>query len=217
MCLPLLALLPAGAAAAGGTAAAAGTAAAIGAGAATTAGAFGATAGLGASLAATGGIAGASAATAASAGILGTGLTAAQLVSLGGTVLSAGSAIAGGIAQKQEAKTGKKLAQREAVVAATANTLERQAITKRQRQLASKQNAQAGKSGRTFSGSILDVVQDSNQNAEFDILSSVYGGGVSAARNKGNINIAKAGGKGALATAGISAGSTLLTGGAKLF
>ena len=205
MCLPLL-LLPAGAALAGTAGAATAGTVAVGAGVA--AGAAGAAA----AAATAGAVAGS--AVAASAGILGTGITAAQ-IGLVGSLLSAGSALAAGQAQKQAGKTNEKLAKRDAIVSATATALQQADITKRNRALVASQVVAGAKSGRTFSGSLLDVAAGSQAENELDILASAYGGGVSAARFKGDANIARASGKGALKTAAFSAGTTLLGGAAK--
>jgi hypothetical protein len=136
-------------------------------------------------------------------------------VGLIGAGLTAASAVAGGIAQNKASKVEAKQAKREGILAQNQSVMEQRAITQQRRSIAGSQKVAAAKSGRGFSGSVLDVAQASESNAELDILSSVYGGKLASQDARFNAKAARTAGKNALIGGVAQAGSTLLTGGAQ--
>lgn len=155
-----------------------------------------------AAIPALGAVAGAAGGTASTVGLIGAGI-------------SAASAIAGGVAQHQAGKANAAMARREGQIAQAQAVREQAGVTAQRRAIAGAQRVAAAKSGRAFSGSVLDVAQASEANAELDILSSVYGGQLASQDARFNAKSAKASGRAGLIGGIGQAGSTLLTGGAE--
>lgn len=149
---------------------------------------------------------------AGTAAAVGGGLSTLQIVGLGATALGAASSVAEGIAGAQAGKANAKLAKREGIIDQQRRVAEQSEITRERRLIAGRQAVGAAKSGRGFSGSVLDVVAGSEANAELDILSSVYGGVLGSQSAKFQAKQARAAGRSALIGGVLGAGSTLLTG-----
>lgn len=132
------------------------------------------------------------------------------------TVFSAGTSIYEGQQAKKTADYNAQVAEQNAVAAEQKAAYDETLHRERVRKLLSSQKALYGKSGVDLAGSPLLALQETAGQGELDALAIRYGGDVEAARNRSAATLARMEGKAARTTGYMRAGSSLLSGGAKV-
>lgn len=139
-------------------------------------------------------------------GLISVGLTAV------GTAVSMYGSIQQAKAQEDAAKFNAAVARNNAIAARNQVDFENQRIRDRQARLRGTQIATGLKQGRTYSGSLLDVIYDSELEAELDILANVYRGQVAAGNQLAQAELSRFEARSARSSGRLRAASTLLTG-----
>jgi len=131
-----------------------------------------------------------------------------------GTAVSAVSAIQAGRSQEKMAEYNAAVSERDALAARQKAGFDEAAHRRRTRKFLGKQRALYGKSGVTFEGSPLLVMEETAAEAELDALAIRYGGEIEAGRHLSLAELERARGKQAKRAGYLGAGTSLLTGGA---
>lgn len=133
------------------------------------------------------------------------------------TALTAAGTAYTGIQQYQAGKASERAEKDAAAAAQQKAKFDEQAHRERVRKMISSQRAAYGGSGVDLEGSPLLVLEDTAGQGELDALAIRYGGSVDAAQHRAKGRIYGKQGTAALVSSGISAGSSLLSGGSKYY
>lgn len=133
------------------------------------------------------------------------------------TVFGVGGAIQQGISAGRTANYNARLAENNAMAARTAAAAEAERERVRALRLTGTQRAGYGKAGVQLSGSALDVIGDTAAQSELDALTILYGGESRARAAEADAAGQRFMGSAARGGALTQAGSSLLTGGSKIY
>lgn len=165
------------------------------------------------------GAAAAGTAGAAAAGTAAAGLTASQIALGISAAVSVAGGVAGAIGARQQGKAAQRAAEFNAQVSANNAIARRQEaqfnidrLRARNKRLRGKQVAAAVKSGVRLSGSVLDVIMDSNLEGELDILAESFRGALGANASFTQSALLRAEGASARSASKTAAAGSLLSG-----
>ena len=128
------------------------------------------------------------------------------------SVFTAGSQLQEGEQEQQAQEFNAKVAEQQAQLTRESSALEEFKARKRLKLVSGEQRALFAKSGVTFSGSVIDVIEESISNAELDIATSNFNAEVKARGFESEAAQARIVGQQARRISRLRAGATLLTG-----
>lgn len=143
--------------------------------------------------------------------------TIAIAVTVASAAASAATSIVQGEAAEDAAKYNAAVAENDARAIAEQSQYEAQRVRERNRRILASQRAGQAKSGLAMSGSFQDVQLDSAIQGEMDALAAIYTGQINSGSAKARAELARLEGRNAKRSGYMSAGASLLSGGAQAY